>query len=175
MDLSRGERVKSDWKLSFSGTRRVELLLTEMGTAAARADLGLQIYQSLCKGQLRVKSLLCIQMDMSNRPSDTMSRSARPPLGSLISLGRLNRTQLWVMAMIYNSKMIQHARFKMPGTKSRGNRVQSSRRPLAVEHTGHVAWLCLSASGNNHLVSGSPGSFFLCQLMNLLGRRCERG
>lgn len=82
----------------------MELLLTEMGTAAARADLGLQIYQSLFQGQLRLESLLCIQMDMSNRQSDTMSGSARPPLGSLISLGRLNRTQLWVMAMIYNRK-----------------------------------------------------------------------
>lgn len=67
MDLSRGERVKSDWKLSFSGTRRVELLLMEIGMAAARADLGLEIYQSLFQGQLRMKSLLCIQMDMSNR------------------------------------------------------------------------------------------------------------
>ena len=76
-------------------------------------------------------------MDMSNRQSDTMSGSPRPPLGSLISLGRLNRTQLWVMAMIYNSKMIQHARFKMPGTKSRRNGVQSSKRPLAVAHIGH--------------------------------------
>ena len=71
MDLSRGERVKSDWKLSFSGTRRVELLLMEIGMAAARADLGLEIYQSLFQGQLRMKSLLCIQMDMSNRQSDT--------------------------------------------------------------------------------------------------------
>ena len=162
MDLSRGERVKSAWKLSFSGTRRVELLLTEMGMAAARADLGLEIYQSLFQGQLTVKSLLCIQMDTWNRQSDTMSGSPRPPLGSLISLGRLNRTQLWVMAMIYKSKMIQPARFKMPGTKSRGKQVQSSKRPLAVKHTGHVAWQHLNASGNYFLVSGSPGPFFLC-------------
>lgn len=125
MDLSRGERVKSDWKLSFSGTRRVELLLTEMGTAAARADLGLQIYQSLFQGQLRLESLLCIQMDMSNRQSDTMSGSARPPLGSLISLGRLNRTQLWVMAMIYNRKW-----YNMQGSRCLGQSLEETRWSL---------------------------------------------
>lgn len=40
MDLGGKRRVKSDRKLLPSGTRKVELQLTEMGKAAGRAGLG---------------------------------------------------------------------------------------------------------------------------------------
>lgn len=57
--------------------------------------------------KLSLRCLLCTQMEMLNSHLDIVSVSPRLPLGSLISLGRLNRTQLWVMAMTDYSKKMQ--------------------------------------------------------------------
>lgn len=43
-------RVKNDWKLLFSTTKRVELPSTEVGKATDKTGLGLEIYQEFVFG-----------------------------------------------------------------------------------------------------------------------------
>lgn len=140
MDLSRGKSPRKWLEAFLLRNFRRWLLLTEMGMAAARA-FGVGDISAFVSGPIRewspcyASKWICrIGSQILCQDPQTTSRfhwfhwedSTGLSYGSAsCDLQQENDTT---------------CRFKMPGTKSRRSRVQSSKRPLAVAHTGHGVW-----------------------------------
>lgn len=109
-----------------------------MGKAADEADLGLGIYQELVFGP--VVSGACYthtELEMRNRQLDIVSGVPKAASRFIYSLGRLNRTQLWVTANAYKA---QPAMERMPETDWRKpGSVFQAKSPLPVQ--SH--WTCI--------------------------------